>query len=122
MSLTDTAVRNARARAEPYKLFDERGLFLFVKPGGFRFWRFKYRIAGREKLISFGVYPDVSLAKARASRCRSSASGRWHRPCRAEASGESRGRIHLQGYSAGMGRQAKLLAPAIARRESCDTC
>ena len=68
MSLTDTAVRNAKARAEPYKLFDERGLFLFVKPGGFRYWRFKYRIAGREKLLSLGVYPDVSLAKARARR------------------------------------------------------
>ncbi len=68
MALTDTAVRSAKPRTKPYKLFDERGLYLFVKPGGFRYWRFKYHIAGREKLLSFGVYPDVSLAKARGRR------------------------------------------------------
>ena len=52
----------------PYKLFDERGLYLLVQPNGGRRWRLKYRVAGREKLLAIGVYPDVSLANARERR------------------------------------------------------
>ena len=68
MPLTDTAVRNVKPRAKPAKLSDERGLFLFVTPGGGKWWRFRYRFDGKEKLLSLGTYPDVPLASARAKR------------------------------------------------------
>jgi hypothetical protein len=56
MPLTDTEIRAAKPKQKPYKLFDERGLFVLVKPSGVRLWRFKYVLAGREKLISLGDY------------------------------------------------------------------
>ena len=68
MPLTNTAVKAAKPSAAPFKLFDERGLFLLVQPGAQRYWRFIYRMDGREKLLSLGVYPDVSLALARERR------------------------------------------------------
>ena len=68
MSLTDTKIRTAKAREKAYKLADEKGLFLLVKPNGSKYWRFKYRFAGKEKLLSIGVYPDVTLAGARDKR------------------------------------------------------
>ena len=52
----------------PYKLFDERGLFLLVTPTGGRLWRLRYWIGKREKLISLGIYPDVPLKRAREKR------------------------------------------------------
>jgi integrase len=66
--LTDARIRAAQPRETPYKLFDERGLFLLVKPNGSRLWRLKYAIAGREKLISLGDYRDVPLKRARDKR------------------------------------------------------
>ncbi|WP_337230435.1 Arm DNA-binding domain-containing protein, partial [Proteus terrae] len=45
-----------------------RGLYLLVKPNGSRYWRMKYRFAGKEKKLSIGVYPDISLADARIRR------------------------------------------------------
>jgi integrase len=66
--LNDTTVRAAKAKDKPYKLFDERGLFLLVAPSGGRLWRLKYRMYGREKLISLGAYPDVALKRAREKR------------------------------------------------------
>src|SRR5450631_84806 len=68
MSLTDTAIKAAKPAAKPYKLFDERGLYLLVNPRGGRLWRLKYRVDGREKLLAIGAYPDLSLAKARERR------------------------------------------------------
>jgi len=68
MSLTDTAVRAARPRAKTFKLFDERGLYLEVSPRGGKWWRWKYRFGGKEKRLSLGVYPDVTLKTARAKR------------------------------------------------------
>jgi hypothetical protein len=68
MSLTDTSIKAAKPGEKPYKLIDERGLCLLVHPTGGRRWRLKYRVAGREKLLAIGVYPDVSLAKARERR------------------------------------------------------
>lgn len=62
MPLTDTAIRNAKPGAKPVKLFDERGLFLIVTPSGGKWWRFRYKFNGKEKLLSLGVYPDVPLA------------------------------------------------------------
>lgn len=66
--LNETKIRTAKAREKAYKLFDERGLFLLVAPTGGRLWRFRYSVAGREKLISLGNYPDVSLKQARDRR------------------------------------------------------
>lgn len=68
MPLTDVAVRTARPTDKPLKLADGRGLFLYVSPTGGKLWRLKYRVDGKEKLLSFGKYPQVSLKEARA-RC-----------------------------------------------------
>ena len=68
LPLTDTQIRQAKAADKPLKLFDGGGLFLLVGPGGSKGWRFKYRFADKEKLISFGNYPSVSLADARKER------------------------------------------------------
>lgn len=63
--LTRTQIEAARAQNKPIKLFDGRGLYLEVAPSGGRWWRFKYRLAGKERRISLGVYPDVGLKEAR---------------------------------------------------------
>jgi integrase len=63
--LTDVQVRAAKPGNSPRKLFDERGLYLHVMPNGGKYWRFNFRFRGRHKTLSLGVYPDVSLAKAR---------------------------------------------------------
>lgn len=68
MPLSDTSVRNAKPGAKPTKLFDQRGLFLLVTPTGGKWWRFRYRFNDKEKLLSLGVYPDVSLKTARERR------------------------------------------------------
>ena len=68
MPLTDTAVRLKKAGTKPEKLFDERGLYLLVVPGGGKWWRLKYRFGGKEKLLSLGTYPDTTLSKAREKR------------------------------------------------------
>jgi len=68
MSLTNTAIRNAQPDEKPVKLFDERGLYLEVSPTGGKWWRLKYRFEGKEKRLSLGVYPDVSLKDARDRR------------------------------------------------------
>lgn len=60
-----TATKVKHAKEPPYKLFDGKGLFLLISPSGSKGWRFKYRFCGREKLISLGTYPEVSLAEAR---------------------------------------------------------
>lgn len=66
MALSDTAIRQtAKPKDKPYKLADGGGLFLYVSPKGSRLWRWKYRYEGKEKLMSFGAYPEVSLAQAR---------------------------------------------------------
>lgn len=68
MPLTDVKVRTAKPLDKPYKLADGGGLYLLVNPNGSRYWRMKYRVLGREKLLSIGVYPDVPLAVARQKR------------------------------------------------------
>ena len=68
MPLTDTAIRNAQPRKAQYKLSDAAGLYLLVTPSGSKWWRLKYRIGGKEKLLSLGVFDEVSLAKARKRR------------------------------------------------------
>ncbi|KLU25385.1 integrase [Caballeronia mineralivorans PML1(12)] len=68
MALSDASIRNAKAGSKPVKLSDGGGLFLLLNPNGSRLWRLKYRFAGKEKLLAFGAYPDVSLKNARESR------------------------------------------------------
>lgn len=68
MSLTDTAIRNAKPRAKQYKLADAGGLYLLVTPAGGKLWRMKFRVAGKEKLLSLGGWPAVGLATARKAR------------------------------------------------------
>jgi integrase len=68
MALTDTAIRNARRKAKPYKLADTQGLYLLINPSGSKLWRVKYRIDGVERKLALGPYPDVTLAEARAAR------------------------------------------------------
>jgi len=66
--LTNTAVRNAKPADKTKKLFDSGGLYLEVTPSGDKWWRLKYRFEGKEKRLSLGVYPDVSLKDARDRR------------------------------------------------------
>lgn len=68
MPITDTAIRTAKPAGKARKLADEKGLFLLVTPNGGKWWRLKYRFGGKEKLLSLGVYPDVSLKDARDRR------------------------------------------------------
>lgn len=68
MALTDTKVRAAKAADKQQKLYDERGLFLIVTTTGSKYWRFKYRFNQKEKMLSIGTYPDISLSEARDRR------------------------------------------------------
>jgi integrase len=68
MALTEFGVRGAKPREKPYKLADMGGLYLHVQPGGSKLWRMKFRFAAKEKVLSFGPYPLISIAEARAKR------------------------------------------------------
>jgi hypothetical protein len=68
LPLTDTALRNAKPGGKPVRLFDGGGLYLEFSPTGGKWWRLKYRFDGREKRLSLGVYPEVSLKNARDRR------------------------------------------------------
>lgn len=68
MALTAIAIKSAKGRRKPYKLTDGDGLYLAVMPNGSRYWRMNYRFLGKQKTLSFGVWPDTGLADARAQR------------------------------------------------------
>lgn len=68
MPLTDAEARKAAPREKPYRLADAAGMYLEVTPSGSKYWRLKYRFAGKEKKLALGVYPTVSLAEARRKR------------------------------------------------------
>lgn len=68
MTLTVVAIKSAKPKEKPYKMADEKGLYLLVNPKGSKLWKFKYRFSGVEKKLSFGAFPDVSLAAARDAR------------------------------------------------------
>jgi hypothetical protein len=65
MGLTDLAIRRAKPRERAFKIYDEKGLYLLVSPTGAKLWRLKYRVAGKEKLLAMGSYPERSLAEVR---------------------------------------------------------
>ena len=66
--LTDAAVKKAEAREKPYKMADSGGLYLYVAATGLKSWRMKFRMHGKEKLLTFGPYPEVKLSEARQRR------------------------------------------------------
>ena len=68
MKLTDVAIRSAKPKPNPYKISDGKGLYLLVTPAGGKLWRLKFRVDGKEKLLAFGSYPEVTLSDARVKR------------------------------------------------------
>lgn len=68
MPLSDRQIKAAKPREKIYRLTDGHGMYLEITPAGGKYWRMKYRIHGKEKRLAIGVYPDVSLADARAQR------------------------------------------------------
>ncbi|MBU2642598.1 MAG: integrase arm-type DNA-binding domain-containing protein [Gammaproteobacteria bacterium] len=67
MPLSDQAAKKAKLADKPYKMADEKGLYLLVNAAG-KYWRMDYRHDGKRKTLALGVYPDVSLARAREKR------------------------------------------------------
>lgn len=68
MALTDAKCRTAQPGPTLQKFTDGGGLQLWVQPGGARLWRLAYRFSGKQKLLALGVYPTISLARARQAR------------------------------------------------------
>lgn len=68
MPLTDTRIRKLKSKDKAIKVADGGGLYLHVAPTGSKLWRLRYRFAGKENVLSFGAYPDVTLARAREKR------------------------------------------------------
>jgi integrase len=68
MALSDTAIRNAKPQEKQFKLHDEGGLFMIVRPSGGKLWRLKYRFQGKEQQLTIGTYPAVGLKDARLRR------------------------------------------------------
>ena len=66
--LTPTGIQNAKPKDKPYKLSDGGGLHLLIETGGSKLWRFRYQFDRKEKMLSFGAFPEVSLATARTKR------------------------------------------------------
>jgi integrase len=68
MKLIDPIIKAAKPQSKPYKLVDGHGLTLLVNPNGSKWWRYRYKIGGKEKMLSLGVYPEISLKQARDAR------------------------------------------------------
>jgi integrase len=68
MPLNDMQIHRAKPEDKPYTLGDGQGLSLLIEPNGSKSWRFRYRYAGKPKMISLGVYPTITLANARSRR------------------------------------------------------
>lgn len=65
MPLTETKLRTLKRKDKPYKVADQRGLYVEVTPSGGKLWRFRYRVGKTEKKLSIGPYPEISLKEAR---------------------------------------------------------
>ena len=68
MPLTSLNVEHAKPTEQPFALADGGGLHLLITANGTELWRFRYRFAGKANMLSFGSFPEVSLASARAKR------------------------------------------------------
>ena len=66
--LSAAGISKIKPKDKLYRLTDEKGLYLEVHPAGGMYWRLKYRFAGKEKRLAFGVYPEVTLKEAREKR------------------------------------------------------
>lgn len=66
--LTDALIRKAKSESKDYKISDEKGLILLVKANGSKLWRYRYRFAGKEKMLAIGAYPEITLKEARRKR------------------------------------------------------
>jgi hypothetical protein len=73
--LNATAIRNAKSKEKPFKLADGGGLYLEVKPSGGKFWRYRYRVMGKENIFAIGSLMDASLEEARKHHGETCASG-----------------------------------------------
>ena len=65
MLLSDKGIRQAKPKSKPYKIADGGGLFVLIQPSGSKWWRYKYRFGGKEKLLALGSYPETALIEAR---------------------------------------------------------
>lgn len=63
--LSDITVKQAKPKEKPFKIYDEKRLFIIVAPNGSKRWRYRYTFDGKEKTLSLGLYPAVTLANAR---------------------------------------------------------
>ena len=68
MKLTNIKCKTSKPADKPYKLSDGQGMYLDVRPNGSKYWRLKYRVNGKEKLLALGVYPETTITKARDKR------------------------------------------------------
>lgn len=102
MPLNDVEIRNAKPGIKPVRLFDSGGLYLEVAPSGGKYWRWKYRFAGKEKRLAFGVYPEVPLAG------RKEKSGTWIDGARDKR--DRARRLLAEGIDPGQQRQEARLA------------
>lgn len=66
--LTELSIKQSKSKKQQYKIFDGGGMFLLVHPNGSKYWRMNFKFEGKFKLLSFGVWPDVSLREARERR------------------------------------------------------
>jgi integrase len=97
MPLTVVEVRNAKPGEKPYKVADEKGLYLFVTPKGVKSWRLKYRYGGKEKVLTFGQFPEVALAEARERREAARATLRLNKDPAVEAERDRRAAVAAAG-------------------------
>ncbi|EGK08331.1 tyrosine-type recombinase/integrase [Kingella kingae] len=65
MKLNDQQIKKAKPHEKPYKLTDDKGLYLLVKPNGGKYWRLDYTIDGKRQTLSIGTYPTITLSQAR---------------------------------------------------------
>ncbi|SNX60714.1 Integrase [Nitrosomonas ureae] len=70
MKLTDSEIKAAKPKEKPYSLPDGHGLVLMIQPSCAKWWRYRYRVNGTAKMLSLGVYPDVTLKEARNQQAR----------------------------------------------------
>ncbi len=66
--LSDSKIKASKPLDKPYKLADEKGMYLLISPNGGKYFRLKYRFAGKEKVLALGVYPEITLKQARIER------------------------------------------------------
>jgi integrase len=68
MPLTDPTIKNAKASDKPYKMQDEKGMYVLIHPNGSKYFRYDYRFNGKRKTLAIGTYPGTSLKEARGKR------------------------------------------------------